>query len=1607
MALPELTPLSAPPGETNLQRQSEAAQAELDRQRIARQKAAVMQQNEEYDSIFDRFWFDDFSTVPVIGPMASATARGVTDFYDAVGDEYSYFASNITGAGLTREQARDVTVGQIFESRISGDNILNPTVRQAKWGPTNLNILDEDFNVDWTSGLIDTTVMFFLDPLVLLGKATKVARLGTNFGRSGRAIEKVTGMPRNSLAFSGLTSKRMNIAGPQVTRMATSQIEAARMGANNRASVLADEIVNGSYDDLTNLYEFRGAYRDVLAETGARINNREDALNFLGASLGDPSYIKRLQDTRSDLFVQMLRASAPDQYEMLALQAGASEIPALFARPLEAAVNPDNLVAQMRANDSVFDDLLKSLELDEAVAGIDNAVMLAEDSFQPIQRWGQNNAKAARIAAAWRRGKGSRATNTRKNRARKRDLDQARNQGKITPDEYEELLLDVGRTGTQPLMHETVYRASSYLPKVRMWTWIKGSRAAGMIDVRGYEVGHSSDEMRAALSDSKILRDDPQFTTEMMNRWGNSAGGSERFTAVKEIEVRSFQRMYAAELAKKNAKEQKKAADLYGKGRIDQAEYQRRLADNPTTLDPDDLPGKDLLDEAYRLIDERRADSIEKIRSGRAYLVDEKGDLIRVDPRLRSQLETKVPMLDMSVMEQTAKILVKFADEKDPLMAAGRDFARKRRGAIYKGGLDTAVSLWKASVLMRLGYTQRNVAEGWLRSMASIGLLPMLSRIPAWSVNFPTNAGRWSNRRVNGKRLLKREEQLIDDLVQQQRGIDEFIEQGVKANDPQMVAMKEALEQQKARIAEIRARRKKMQTKKRATARRKIGDREYEAFGGPEGPVLRELASMGQTNQQFLESSLMREQDLVLNARNYTRVNPTDPQYYDELNQAVIQFQGDPLMQQMLKAIAAGKANPMDDALDWARSGDAAFWRRDMRIKRNEIEGHVVDVESMLFRYLPTEEARRLVATQSEPSALALREAIQPNLQGYDDMLTAIHGREAREILRPASLGEYARKPIDTIFKWLGNIPETGLVRHPYFASVWSREFDSMVGIAQRQGVDLSEDVLNRINKTAQTRALRDLKDTLYTIERLSNPAAFFRFLVPFFPAWENSLKVWSRMIVNDPSIAARASILWNIPNQLGMVVDSEGKPVESDRMDFLTGSQEKYIRLPSGINDWLSENVTGGIPVAIPQGAINVVTPGETPFLPGFGPVVQVPVSVFMQGKPDLQRTLRDQLPEPIYNQIAPFGVIPSPTDAILPSFARKVNQWRKGEDDRMYLGIADSMMQSAFVDWYADGGNPADMPDVGEIMDQTNQFYRFSILASLVAPFATTRTSKYQFQQDAWRQLMADPNMTYRQKVDTFVEKFGTAFLPMIESTTQKVSPTVGYTIESFDVIDNNRTLVSEIATRTDPRAIGVLTAGTQAAEFDQGVYKYWTMEKVPGTAEEFSRRLTPAEMQVELLMSQAWREYRKEKEARDDALAMMGVSIQANAAAAVKEKWDNFVNVQMPQKYGETWNAQYRMYLDMTPSYLIGIDKALNDENFMDTQGQSPLWGHISNYMRERQLAQRAIADGADSAAVREQFAAWAADYRLVSLEFADFYDNFLEQDNLTVPLGESGE
>jgi len=66
--------------------------------------------------------------------------------------------------------------------------------------------------------------------------------------------------------------------------------------------------------------------------------------------------------------------------------------------------------------------------------------------------------------------------------------------------------------------------------------------------------------------------------------------------------------------------------------------------------------------------------------------------------------------------------------------------ARKARGAAEK--LLTAIDyVWRPLVLLRLGYTQRNVAEGYLRTLAAFGEVPTTGHVGTSSKNFFLNAG--------------------------------------------------------------------------------------------------------------------------------------------------------------------------------------------------------------------------------------------------------------------------------------------------------------------------------------------------------------------------------------------------------------------------------------------------------------------------------------------------------------------------------------------------------------------------------------------------------------------------------------------------------------------------------------------------------------------------------------------------------------------------------------------------------------------------------------------------------------------------------------------------
>lgn len=1619
--------------------QRQAAQEQARRQAEEEDPGILGKAGSLIGGFLDKAWTDDFSAVPIIGPIARETGnaytsstRGISaglsagllaanpeywqnrgegaDLFDdafrvqpgraavALGDA----ADDLSGGFLRRsgalgpvEQVRALTADSVYQQDPNFD-IANDAQRDRMFGDSAARTV--------SSGLVDGLATWFLDPLVIGSKGVKIARFGT----TAMGLDRVPGVGRFTTGLTNRTLIDQRGYNSRVFKAVEQEADEAlafaegRGGVETPIGILGERVARGSFEDLLELNAFQGASRDLLAAAGSSITNKADGIIFIAAAAGSRKYQGLLRDRATAIYAGLQQTAGKYEQKLLNTPLGAEQKP-ILSEPLSKDFSVEQLIRDLRKRDSDLDLELQDLATQaDRTQGLLRAADLAAEGGEVglIEKVGGTNVFGMRVAQAWRDGRAARsyAKGYKEGMARRAN------------DSF---------YGTAPAIVEKVFQASGIFPKVRVWDWVRGYQASGFIDIQGFNVGKSTDELKAALSDSRTVRKNKEFVAEQLRIYGAASTTTERMAAVQRIE--------------------KNVTQL--------------LADEATKRAGGNVISAENLEEVYRIIDKRRAEVVGNFRS-RAYGVDpEDGSTIITKPMLRSQLETSMPMLNLRMLEKTIEIAAKphyreVLQAGDQLKLVGNGLTSQS----VKNFFDEVQSIWKAGVLLRLGYTIRNTGEGWLRTAAFLGSVPALAaapgglknsffnnyrRVRSMSVGKPGAKIRGHLPTTGVRRVLMDEDraaQKIDEIGRRLEGVRAQRAEALAANPAVAVTQFDDLIRQGE--AEIKGLQQSLDalTRKRQNlqARRGVGD--DGAFGGElnaeYADLYRRLSSADQTTKNFLESAWARGQDEILSQSAWARISPDKPQYWQELSGAVRQFRADEVSKRLLDGEDIGSV------VAWLRSAAGRDYRREMRVSKEAAEQRVTELADMIRMYLPTDEARRLAAT-GQPDAAQLRAVLgmfqktpkkprEPKPEKYETIekyyaararyeerlakyneeqagqvtLSPIHGREVAGVIGGAeSLYVKARKEtIDRLFNLLGTYPESTLVRHPFYAEVWQRRFGQLQQQYIDQGVEITPELLKKINTSSHRAALRATNETLYTIERYSNPASVMRWMAPFFAAWENSFRVWTRMVVNDPSILVRASLLWNIPNQLGMVVDREGNPVEASAFDFLTGSQDQFIVLPDAVNKWVEER-TGGVPLKIPRGSLNIVTPGNTPFLPGFGPTVTYPVGKFLASKPDTQKFLRDWAGDYLYEQIAPFGVPQSSlADTFMPAWMRKQYEAWQGEDSADYLRVTGAMWQTAMVEWYKSGGRPEDKPDADVVMQRANDFYKFSTLASLVLPFATTRMSPYQLQVDDWNRLKADPTMTYAEKVDAFLTNWGDDFLPLITSTSKTDIPSVDPTIEDYNVLQDHSDLARSLS-ELDPNTVGILAASAPIGEFDEGVYKWLNENNVPGADGVLRGPRGVGEMGEAITMQAAWRDYRRAKEKRDAALAAVGVkSMDAKAAEGIKAAWNEFVNVKMVEEYGEQWVVNYRSYQDRTPANLVGITTALNNEKFMQEYGNTPMWEQIQTYMRGRQNALDAIAAGADSADVRRAFGEWAAEHKYSSLAFADFYDKFLDQDNL---------
>jgi len=169
-----LTPadnLGKPIKDASEETRQQMIEADRVRQRMALQEEA------ETPNLVQRF----------LNPALNAVDSGIEkidNFYKETEQNYTalidFAGSAVTGnERLTLEDTYKVSPGQAIEANIEAlfdDSVrlADDDWRESQWGVSNRNPLDDDFNVNYSTGALDFAVDWYLDPLVLGSKFTKV-----------------------------------------------------------------------------------------------------------------------------------------------------------------------------------------------------------------------------------------------------------------------------------------------------------------------------------------------------------------------------------------------------------------------------------------------------------------------------------------------------------------------------------------------------------------------------------------------------------------------------------------------------------------------------------------------------------------------------------------------------------------------------------------------------------------------------------------------------------------------------------------------------------------------------------------------------------------------------------------------------------------------------------------------------------------------------------------------------------------------------------------------------------------------------------------------------------------------------------------------------------------------------------------------------------------------------------------------------------------------------------------------------------------------------------------------------------------------------------------
>ena len=1005
-----------------------------------------------------------------------------------------------------------------------------------------------------------------------------------------------------------------------------------------------------------------------------------------------------------------------------------------------------------------------------------------------------------------------------------------------------------------------------------------------------------------------------------------------------------------------------------------------------------------------------------QLRSGKMREAKEEGFMY--DHELNQMV--KVPLFE----SQTANFLpIADFDSIDSVINRSKSTIRAVSGST--NDIIAATSdLWKAAVLLRLGYPIRNAVDSQLRIWATVGAMASLRHAGEGVKDLVSNSRAAKNRLVDNYnapekldyKKIKNELQAngaeIARLTKEIGSLESRL-----ALDPQnpdligeLVVKNKALQAANGVYEANNSTLTKLEKSKVASRKKRIGEKDieltstvtgpdgvkytvYGAFGGPNGGLFRELNSSQQTFYSLIEDySTIYGSNVASKGRGAVR--PGDVNYYQEWTNAINETFANA---QVPRALMAGKS--VDEVAK--ELADNKELRARLGIARSESLEYVVTAQKFLDNYIPDGYGIRekiMSALPGEEGGKVTEEFLR-NAVRDPEALPIVHGHllEANMNLKPRAI---SRQITSSLFKYLATVPEDAWARHPLFIDLYEKSLQKRLETAEflKGGTFTREefaDIQYKLTAGARADAMKGVKGILYNVERRTNAAHMLRFISPFFSAQENAIKTWFKIGLDKPQLLNRANIVWNAPNRAGLITDENGEPVGT--RDPLNPNDTMWLPVPSALKKLpvIGEGLSSLDQIGISKRSLDVIFQGN-PFGVSVGPFAAIPVANVLKLKPELSE---------VVSFAFPYGPDAS-LNQFFPTWMRnglKAVQGLNNDDyAKTYQLIwltEQQKAQEAGTRYLTDG----------EIKKKTDAFYKMRVAANLILPFAPQFESPYRLYMDKWREY----SQTYGLGADAkFLEDYPEYF----EFATSLSKNPTGSQATMDDVQNAKRytDLIADVS-GDNMKLVGLITQGSNAAKYNPTAY-WWQSETSisAGTPEKFRGKQDPKEAQQANAAREGWAKYRRAMAVIDAHMENRGLtSLTQNGAEdllaakqAVIQSLASDIDPVTKQPTGVA-SAWYQDYKDIdgtkTTKTVAGFKKILANDKFMADNGDDPTWKSLSLYMRIRDSISESLAgrpskniDAKENADIRMVLDYYVNQLKAGDLEFANIYDRFLSQD-----------